>query len=276
MMKPLVSVVVPCYNQGIYLREAVESVLASSYENIEIIVVDDGSTELETLEVWKGFSMPKTRVIHQENRGPSVARNHAIAEGKGKYILPLDADDKISADLIERSVDVLEENSRVGIVGHQTELFGVEQRVWGPRYRFPEILGRNCLVCSCMFRREDWELVGGYNANMLYGWEDYDFWLSIIELGRDVFQFDEVMFYYRKHGVSRTDECADKAKHEATVKQLIKNHLDLYLAHPEELCALVGEVKMKKRYLRRVRILAACVVLLALALLGVIGAWLFV
>lgn len=131
MMKPLVSVVVPCYNQGVYLREAVESVLASSYENIEIIVVDDGSTEPATIDVLTGFSMPKTRLIRQENRGPSVARKNAIAEAKGKYILPLDADDKISADLIERSLEVLEQDARVGIVGHQTELFGAEQRVWG-------------------------------------------------------------------------------------------------------------------------------------------------
>lgn len=275
MMKPLVSVVVPCYNQGIYLREAVESVLASSYENIEIIIVDDGSTELETLEVWKGFSMPKTRVIHQENQGLAMARNNGIAEAKGKYILPLDADDKISSDLIERSVDVLEQDARVGIVGHQTELFGAEQRVWAPRYRFPEILGRNCLVCSCMFRREDWALVGGYNSNMVYGWEDHDFWLSIIELGREVFQFDEVMFYYRKHGVSMLSSMTED--HNVLMRnQLVKNHLDLYLTHPDELCILLSERKMKKRYLKRVRILAACVVLLALALLGVLGAWLFV
>ena len=90
-----VSVIIPCYNQGAYLNEAVESILAQSYRDFEIIVVNDGSTDEETNRLLSGYDRQQTRVLHTENQGLSSARNNGIREAQGEYILPLDADDRI-------------------------------------------------------------------------------------------------------------------------------------------------------------------------------------
>ena len=92
---PQVSVIIPCYNQGRYLDDAITSVLVQTYQNFEILIVDDGSTEPETIEILQDYQQPKTRIIRTENQGVATARNLGIAQAQGTYILPLDADDKI-------------------------------------------------------------------------------------------------------------------------------------------------------------------------------------
>lgn len=232
MTKPLVSVIIPCYNHIEYLGEAVESVLASTYENIEIIVINDGSIIEGSNEFFMNFSMPKTKVLHQENQGLPGARNTGVKNSNGKYILPLDADDLINKNFIQKAVGVLENNGNIGIVGPTTELFGVQSGIFDlPKYKFSDILNENCLVCSCLYRRDDWVKTGGYNTNMVYGLEDWDFWLSIIELGREVYQFDEVMFYYRKHNKSMVTSLTSREKRHKMYAQVIKNHWALYQQH---------------------------------------------
>lgn len=267
MGKSLVSVIIPCYNHGEYLIEAVESVLASAYDSFEIIVVDDGSDDLYTLKLLADFSMAKTTLIRQENQGPSAARNKAISCAQGKYILPLDADDKINPLFIEKGAHVLDCNPDIKIVGHQSALFGSEEGRWAlPSYSFPYILVQNTLPCACMFRKKDWEAVGGYNQNMVYGCEDWDFWLSLLETGGEVYQFDDVMLYYRKHGVSRTSKCdADKTR--LMLQQMLCNHADLYMRHFDELLMFTQayypqemhpDIELNKRlakYKRRCRLL---------------------
>lgn len=228
MSDSLVSVVVPCFNQGLYLRECVDSVLASTYAHFEVIVVNDGSTDIETLRIIKGLKHEKLTVVNQANTGLPGARNAGISIAKGRYILPLDADDTIMPTFLEKAVSVLDFDDRIGIVGGVTELFGEESGIFKlPKYSKRTIMRLNCLVCTHMFRREDWEKVGGYNPNMRFGLEDWDFWLSLIEIGRKVYQFDEVLFRYRKHGVSMIGSMTDK-KRKLMSLQVIDNHPKLY------------------------------------------------
>ena len=95
---PKVSVIIPCYNQGACLEEAVDSVLAQTFQDFEILVVNDGSTDEATIRMLGKYERPKTRVIHTDNQGLAMARNNGIREARGAYILPLDADDKIGPD----------------------------------------------------------------------------------------------------------------------------------------------------------------------------------
>ena len=203
---PLCSVVVPCFNPGNYLREAVDSALASRYPAVEVVVVDDGSTETETLrQLRECAALPNVHVHVQEHRGPSAARNEAIRRASGTYVLPLDADDRIHPDFVPRAVAELERNARAGLVSCEVEYLGDRSgRCRLPAYRFPGILLRNSFVSSCMFRRQDWAAIGGYRENLRHGGEDWDFWISIVELGREVVPLDDVLFYYRQHGPSRT------------------------------------------------------------------------
>src|SRR5215213_3125487 len=102
---PLVSVVIPCYNQAHFLGEAIESVLAQSYPNFEIVVVDDGSTD-DTSEV--AGSYPKVRLVRQENQGLSGARNAGLARSEGEYVVFLDADDRLRPEALEAHLEHFE------------------------------------------------------------------------------------------------------------------------------------------------------------------------
>ncbi|MDE6250278.1 MAG: glycosyltransferase [Alphaproteobacteria bacterium] len=246
---PKVSVIIPCYNQAQYLNESIDSVLASTMQDFEIIVVNDGSTDLESQKILHNMKKPKTTIIHQENMGLVGARNTAIKHAHGKYILPLDSDDKISPDFLEKASDYLDQNPDAGIVGGQTEFFGTKSGIWDMgTYSYLQMLRVNILVCSHMFRRDDWETVGGYNPNMKYGLEDWNFWLDILSLGRKVHQFDQVMFYYRKHPDSMITTI-QKERHHQMVMQVIENHIDVYKKHPLIMQRLSGNLSLQTRAL---------------------------
>jgi len=193
-----VSVIIPCYNQGLYVSEAVNSVLAQTYQDMEIIIVNDGSTDEQTNTLLEVFDRDKTKVIVTSNQGLAAARNNGISVASGQYILPLDADDRIAPLYIEKAVQLLDSEPDTGIVYCRAMLFGAVESEWVlPVYSLEEMLKDNVIFCSALFRREDWETVGGYDTGMIYGWEDYDFWLSLIERGRAVRQLDSHLFYYR-------------------------------------------------------------------------------
>lgn len=247
---PQVSLVIPCYNHGLYIDEAVKSVLEQSYKNIEIIIVNDGSTDEHTINILNKYEKKKPRVIHINNQGPSIARNNGIKISNGKYILPLDADDKIGSTYVEKAVEVLEQNKNIGIVYCEAELFGQKIGKWElPEYHFPEILLGNVIFSTALFRKSDWEKVNGYNPNMIYGWEDFDFWLSLIELGREVFRIPEVLFFYRQLPGSRNNSM----KPEYVVKsytQLFKNHPKLYSDNIEIIFNYITQLRAKNWHLQ--------------------------
>jgi glycosyltransferase involved in cell wall biosynthesis len=223
---PKFSVIIPCYNQGRYLDEAIASVLAQTYQDLEIIVIDDGSTEPETIEVLQNYQQPKTRIIRTDNQGVAQARNLGISQSRGTYILPLDADDKIGNSYLEKAITLLESNQKLGIVYCEAEYFGDRQGTWPlPEYKFPDILVDNVIFCSGLFRKSDWETVGGYKSNLIYGWEDHDFWLSLIELGCEVYRIPEVLFFYRQK--------ADSMSRRMTKEHYIYSYTQLFHNHPQ-------------------------------------------
>jgi glycosyltransferase involved in cell wall biosynthesis len=193
-----VSVVIPCYNQGAYLDEAVQSALQQSYADLEIIIVNDGSTDAFTIEQCNSYQDPRISTLNTDNQGLAAARNNGIAQATGTYILPLDADDRIAEKYLEDAVAVLDNEPDIGIVYCRARLFGAVDTDWGlPLYSLEEMLKNNVIFCSALFRKIDWELVGGYDVGMVYGWEDYDFWLSLIERNRGVKQLSGTYFFYR-------------------------------------------------------------------------------
>ncbi len=226
--EPTISIVTPCYNDGEYLGEAIESVLGQTYQNFEIIIVDDGSTNERTHRDLNKLDHPKIRVIRTAHQGLANARNCAIEASRGKYILPVDADDKIGETYLEKAVAILEANENIGIVYSKAEFFGEASGEWElPPYRFPNILLGNVIFCSAFYRKGDWATVKGYNSNMVYGWEDYDFWLSLIELGREVVRIPETLFFYRKRSNSMI-RAMGRDQLLYSYAQLLKNHSQLY------------------------------------------------
>ena len=203
-MQTKVSVVIPCYNYGEYLAEAVESVLASGYDNLEIIIVDDGSDDRETIELLDNFSRPNTRIIRQPHHGVVSARNNGIQEASGEYILPLDADDMIVPEFIRRAAAVLDANPDIGIVYSDYQYIGDRNTVaHAPVWDSLRLLYENLLINSSFFRKKDWERVGGYKKEMEQGYEDWEFWISLSEIGVTGYRIPEPFVYYRIHGDSR-------------------------------------------------------------------------
>jgi glycosyltransferase involved in cell wall biosynthesis len=151
--RPLVSVIIPCYNYGHYVEEAIDSVLQQTFQNFEIIVVNDGSTDPVTIEVLKHLKKPKTRVIHQANKGLPEARNEGIRHAKGKYICCLDADDTLEPTYLEKAVALLEANPGIAFAYSWVRLFGDEEKIWYTEpYDLEKLLRYNLRLGSHGFR----------------------------------------------------------------------------------------------------------------------------
>nr|MBA3248444.1 glycosyltransferase family 2 protein [Pyrinomonadaceae bacterium] len=224
---PVVSVIVPCYNQGHLVDEAVDSVLAQTFSDFEIIIVNDGSTDEATNRILQAYDKPKTTVLHTHNCGLGGARNNGIRAAQGKYILPLDADDRIGSAYLEKAVEALDARPNVGIVYCEAEFFGERAERWNlPEPQFPDILLWNVIFCSAFFRKKDWEASGGYRTNVP-AWEDHDFWLSIVELGREVYRIPETLFYYRQTSTSMI-RAVDNDRMRHLFAALFRNHPKLY------------------------------------------------
>ena len=231
-MKPLVSVIVPLYNAAPFIGEALESVIASTYRPMEVVVVDDGSTD-NSLSIAQDIAKrhPEIKVLHQPNAGVSAARNHAIREAKGTFILPLDADDTISPTYIAHAVEAMKDDVRV--VGSKAEYIGAKQGEWKlPNYS-PELLARrNMIPITSLFRKADWMRVGGFCEEEIYR-EDWDFWLSMMELGGKFVRLEETGLYYRVLQGSRRSQA--KAQKRAIVDAINRRHgayMEQYLGGP--------------------------------------------
>ncbi len=241
--KGLVSVIIPCFNHGKYLYEVVDSVLRQTYDNIEIIVVNDGSTEKETIQLLKVFEKPRTKLIHTKNQGLAMARNNGIKVSRGEYFLPLDADDRLDPWHLEKTVGLMQKNKKTGVVYTDLLVFGDYSQVYKlrPFEIVDELAGNYVSVCS-LVKRVAYDQVKkenkyGYNPNMKYGYEDWDFWLSIYELGWKFAYIDESLFHYRRAGESMIDRA--QKKHDVLIKQLMKNHPELFKKYYIEVIQLL-------------------------------------
>ncbi|NNK95118.1 MAG: glycosyltransferase family 2 protein [Desulfobacterales bacterium] len=230
---PKVSVIIPCYNQGHYLDQAVDSVLCQTFQDLEIIIVNDGSTDELTNIKCSQYEHKKISVITTENKGLAAARNNGITQASGEYILPLDADDFIDSAYIEEAVSILDKSPEVGIVYCRAILFGAVETEWLlPDYSVERMLQDNIIFCTALYRKSDWVLVGGYDPGMVYGWEDYDFWLALIKRGRDVVRLDGRYFHYRVSADSMV-RTKDKSQKAEMFKRIYYRHADFIGAHIE-------------------------------------------
>jgi glycosyltransferase involved in cell wall biosynthesis len=204
----LVTVVIPCFNYGQYVEEAVASVRAQTLGSPEIVVVDDGSTDVPTLAVLAGLAAARdVRLVRQENLGLPAARNRGIEEAGGEYICCLDADDTLSPTYLEQAIAVLEDDRSVGFVGSWVQFFGDSGEVW----RTEDFDGERALIgnftsVASVFRRDDWQAVGGFSPDMRGGFEDWEFWIRLATLGRRGRAIPQPLFNHRRHGRTMTHE----------------------------------------------------------------------
>ena len=248
-----VSVIMPCYNDGKYIKEAIESIKAQTYKNWELIIVDDGSDQEETVNILNEINDDKIRVFHTDHLRPAGARNYGIEQAIGKYILPVDSDDTIDSSYMEKAVAEIERNPKVGVVYCYADLFGESQGRWElPEYSFEKMLLDNVVFVTALFYKEDWKKVGGFSTTMAAGMEDYDFWLSIMGLGREIYQIPEVLFHYRIKPISRTTNFQNNCTQvQETYRQMYMNHREFYHEHYDEYAMVLRDALIEQIFLRR-------------------------
>jgi len=199
----LVSVIIPCYNQGGYLGEAIESVLGQSYSNFQIIVVDDGSSD-NTQEVAKQYK--QVECIREENRGLAEARNEGVKASRGEYIVFLDADDRLMRNGLEAGVNSLDAHPLCAFASGQYTLIAADgsaiaspERPLIQAEHYIELLRHNYIgmPATVMYRRAALDSVGGFDASRR-ACEDYDLYLRI---ARDfsVHSHPTIVAEYRQH-----------------------------------------------------------------------------
>ncbi|WOD43979.1 glycosyltransferase family 2 protein [Hwangdonia lutea] len=250
MSNYLISVIVPCYNQAKYLDEALQSVLNQSFTDWECIIVNDGSTD--TTEVVSNEWIKKDsrfKYIFQDNRGLSSARNLGVKKAESEFILPLDADDKIGENYLELAYQAFQENKEIKVVYCEAKKFGDSVELWKlPEFSLDNLSRTNVIFCSALFRKIDWETVGGFDVNMIHGWEDWEFWISLLKNGGLVKKIESVQFYYRVKEVSML-KAMDAQKTKETEEYLSVKHTDFFVKQLGSFNALLRETeRVKKNY----------------------------
>lgn len=224
----LISIIIPCYNDWQYVEEAVNSALNQTYSNIEVIVVDDGSN-IETKVVLKRLEPKITKLITQENKGQSTARNVGMKFAKGKFILVLDSDDYFETSFCEEAVRVLSSDNSIKIVTSHLRRFIDDKTIdifipsGGDITTF---ILENGATGSAMFRKSEALAIGGYDEKMKTGFEDWEFYIRLLKDGGYVFVIPEPLFNYRIKENSTTTRAN---KNKTTLLQYIYfKHKELY------------------------------------------------
>ena len=210
--KVIISVVIPCYNHGKYLQEAINSVQSNIGQYpVEIIIVNDGSNDENTLNVFKGLEDKGLFVLHQENQGLAKARNNGISLAKGKYIIPLDSDNKLTKEYMTTAIDLMEKDKSIDIVYGDADYFGEKTGLWkNHSIDIERMLFSNHIDACAVYRRSVWEDVDGYSHDMPYmGCEDWNFWLKAFAKNKIFYYLNSVSFNYRVLSTSMIRNIAD-------------------------------------------------------------------
>lgn len=228
---PDVSVIIPLYNLGMYLPEALNSVRKQTNPNWECIIVNDESTD-NSAEIAQSlideYNDPRIRLVHQHNKGLSAARNTGIRIAIGEFLVTLDPDDSITPDYFSVAVEALRKHSDLGWVYPITLQYGAVNRFWSFRAFDPlKLIARNINPCHAMQRKALWDDVGGYNEQMLKGYEDWDYWLSAYEKGWKAERISQIMLLYRKRKSSMLKEMDDVVEYEIKC-EIMRNHPVFY------------------------------------------------
>lgn len=219
---PLVSVIIPYYNQPEYIAATITSVQQSDYAAIEIIVVNDGSTTEPAKRVFD--ALENVIKVTKENGGLSSARNAGISKANGAFILPLDADDLLEPSYIRTAVEALLNNPQLGYVSCHAQNFGELTNAYIPVGFVPELMPyvNTHGKCANVYRQELFAQCGGYDEVMI-SYEDWDFLLSLDEHGVEGDVLPLEMFRYRRHFDSMVYATANNQRADLVQYMMIKH-----------------------------------------------------
>lgn len=237
-----------CYNQAAYISDAINSLLAQTFYNWEAIIINDGSTD-NIESVIQPILKKDSRFIYikQTNQGPSNARNNGVRHSRGKYILPFDCDDILAPTYLEEGISFLEKYSDYALFCCKVKKFGATNKIFEICYTsYKQELLKNQLVVSSIFKRNDFDRIGGFDETFLTGIEDWDFFVRLLYHGGKVKQSDKILFYYRIRKDSRNH--IKKVKKDAIDTFFFKKHLDKYIEYYGNPLEVYRDIQWKQRY----------------------------
>lgn len=236
---PKVSVIIPCFNQVKYVEYAVTSVLNQVYTDYEIIIINDGSTEHNAVNLLNTFKGNNVIIVHEVNKGVSAARNKGISIATGEYILPLDADDAIHPFFLKEAVFLLDEFKDFEIVTTGVKYFGaLQHEEYLPEYSRKQHLLQNLFFNTSLFRKKSFFNVGGYDEDFKTGWEDWDFYLRLITKEYQIGRIEKCYLYYRIKDSSRNSDLVSE-RLSSVEKQLFKKYIHEFMFYfPEPISNL--------------------------------------
>lgn len=205
---PLVTVYITNHNYGKYIEKAVESVLAQTFTDFEVIIIDDGSTDDSREIILRYENHPKVRIIFQENKGLNRTNNIALKAARGKYVMRLDADDYLDPQALLVMTNIMETNPALGLVFPNYYYVDDKDRITGQEKRHDfkasvTLMDQPAHGACTLIRKRCLIGVGGYCED--YCCQDgYDLWLRFIEK-HDVENVNLPLFYYRRHGRNLTE-----------------------------------------------------------------------
>ncbi len=243
------SVVIPCLDHGEFLVEAVASAERSITEPYELIVIDDGSRQPRTLEVLGALETAGYFVVHQENQGLAAARNRGIELATGRYVLPLDADNRLLPGFPESAMRILDEDPRVGVVyGDRRELGLRSGEVQVPEFDLDTLLTGNFIDACAVIRKCVWSECGGFDSAMPHqGWEDWDFWISVAGHGWRFHYLPRITFEYKVRPGSMISHCASPEVGRPLQAYIVERHRELYLRRLPQLLMIVQALQRESR-----------------------------
>jgi glycosyltransferase involved in cell wall biosynthesis len=224
------SIIVPTWNDGVLLLEALASAERWAPAGAELLIVDDGSTDPETRAILERLRAQGYRVHSKPNGGLSSARNAGIERARGRFILPLDADNRLVGGFWEQALELLRTSSDVDVVYGDRKLFGALDEVLpAPEFDFERLLGGNQIDACALYRRELWSRVGGYDTVMT-GLEDWEYWIAIAKAGARFVRLPRVAFEYRLRGESLLAVSLRPAVRRQLFARILDRHPELYHA----------------------------------------------
>ncbi len=244
---PRVSIIMPVFNAGRWLRKALDSVAAQTWRDFELVLVDDGSTDAQTIALLDEAARRPDVALHRtENRGPSHARNLAIERAHADLILPLDADDWLAPTFLEKTVPLLDADPALGVVYTWVGLVGAHHGTWKTGDFTVEALLTRCTIhVASLFRRRLWADAGGYDPRFVESCEDWDLWLGAAARGWRGRCVPEVLVYYRRGATSREHHSRTPGVSTRLMRTLVEKHRPLYEAHLEDAIAGMYEERAK-------------------------------
>lgn len=233
---PLISIIIPYYNCEKYITETLASVEAQTYPNIEVILVNDGSSKPSTAYI-EALIQDKAYIqyLYQENKGVSSARNTGAKHAKGEFLLFLDADDLILPNYITQAVEIFSNHSECKLVYSKANFFEARNDEWilQPYTNFKNLLLGNHIPIFGLHKTEYFKNINGFDEN-LKSHEDWDYWIRLLQDGGEVIRIDEILFLYRKRFdySSLSDQWADdKSILKEDFQNIYKKHINLFLKY---------------------------------------------